>query len=107
MDSTLLAQVDLNKEWPVAKVTQFSTLGGFVTSFLPKLLVFAGIIFFILTVIAGFGVIAGAGSQDPHTQERAKGFFTNAIIGLAIIFTSYWVVQIISFVTYGSLKGVF
>ena len=100
-----LASVDIGKDYPPAKIAAFKTLGGFISSFLPKALLFAGIIFFLLTVAAGVMVIAGAGSADAHNQERAKSFLTNAIIGLVIIFTSYWIVQIISFITFGSLKG--
>lgn len=100
-----LAQVSIETLYPPAKITDFQTLGGFVSSFLPKVLIFAGIIFFFLTVISGLGVIAGAGSQDAHAKEKSKSYFTYALIGLGIIFTSYWIVQIISFVTFNSLKG--
>ena len=100
----LLAQVDIKNEFQPAKNTDFQTLGGVISAFLPKILLVAGIIFFIMTVVAGVGVIAGAGREDPHAQERAKAFFTNALIGLVIIFTSYWIVQLISFMTYRSLN---
>ena len=99
-----LAQVYIEKVFPPALKTSYRTLGDLISTFLPKILIFAGVIFFIMTVVAGVGVIAGAGREDPHAQERAKAFFTNALIGLVIIFTSYWIVQLISFMTYRSLN---
>ena len=98
-----LAQVDISKVYPPAQTTDFQTLGGVGSSFLPKILIIAGVIFFFLTVIAGIGVIAGAGSSDAQAQEKAKSFLTYAAIGMVIIFASYWIVQIISFVTFNSL----
>src|SRR3989344_1962926 len=97
-----LALVDISKEYAPAKITEFQTLGGFISSFLPKVLIIAGVIFFFLIVLAGFGVISGAGGGDPHAQEKAKGFLTYAVIGFVIIFTSYWIVQLISFATFNS-----
>lgn len=106
MQPALLAQVDISKEYAPAKIAQFQTLGGFISSFLPKILIFAGVIFFLLTVIAGVGVIAGAGGGDAQSKEKARSFFTYALIGLTIIFASYWIVQLISFVTFNSLGGI-
>jgi len=99
-----LAQVDIKKVFPPAQKASYATLGELISTFLPKILIFAGVIFFLMTVVAGVGVIAGAGREDPHAQEKAKSFFTNALIGLLIIFTAYWIVQLISFVTYNSLS---
>lgn len=100
-----LAQVNISENYQPAKILEFQTLGGFISSFLPKILIIAGVIFFFLTVIAGFGVVAGAGSGDAHRQEKAKSFLTYMVIGFVIIFTSYWIVQLISFVTFNSLGG--
>lgn len=88
-----------------AQKTDFQTIGGAVSVFLPKILILAGIIFFFLTVIAGVGVITGAGTDDAQNKEKAKNFLTYAVIGFVIIFASYWIVQLISFVTFNSLKG--
>lgn len=83
------------------------TFGGLISIFLPRVLLIAGIIFFILVVIAGFGMITSAGSGDAHAQEQSKAYMTYAVTGLVIIFASYWVLQIISYVTGGSLQGLF
>ena len=98
-----LAQVDIGQDYAPAK--NFTTLGDLVSSFLPNFLLLAGVLFFVLIVIAGIGVVAGAGSDNPHAQEKAKAFLTYAVIGLVLIFASYWIVQIISYITFDSLKG--
>lgn len=82
------------------------TLASVVSTFLPRVLIFAGVIFFVLVILAGFGMITKAGSGDAHASEQAKAFLTYAVIGLVIIFAAYWIVQIISYVTGGSLKDV-
>lgn len=100
-----LAQVNITENYAPAKIAEFQTLGGFVSSFLPKVLILAGVIFFFLVVFAGVGVIAGAGSSDAHAKEKSKSFLTYAVIGFVIIFASYWIVQLISFMTFNSLGG--
>lgn len=98
-----LADVDIGDKFPLAQ--NFQSLGQLVSSFLPNILLLSSIIFFILVIIAGLGVVISAGSSDPHTQEKAKSFLTYAVIGLVIIFSSYWILQLINLLTFGSLKG--
>jgi len=85
----------------------FDNLAQLISFIVPKAILIAGIIFFILVVIAGFGMIAGAGNDDPQTKEKAKSFLTYAVIGRIIIFGAYWILQIINFITKGSLGGLF
>lgn len=103
--SPVYAQVDINPtSWPLARWT---SLAGLVSGLIPSIMLIAGIIFFIMIVIAGFGMIAGAGSGDAHASEKAKNFLTFAVIGIIIIFASYWVLEIINYVTGGTLNGLF
>lgn len=101
----LIAQgVDIGETFPIAR--NFPSLSSIITKFFPIALIAGSIIFFILVVIAGFGVVSGAGKDDPHAKEQAKNFLTYAVIGLLIMFSSYWILQIINFVTNGSLGGI-
>ncbi|KKS97888.1 MAG: hypothetical protein UV73_C0004G0030 [Candidatus Gottesmanbacteria bacterium GW2011_GWA2_43_14] len=100
-----LAQVSIAEKYPPAK--NFPTLASIISSFLPNLLIIAGVIFFILTIVAGFVVISTAGQGDPHGAERAKSFLTYSVIGLFLIFASYWILQIINYISFGSMKGLF
>ena len=96
--------VNIEEVWPLA--TNFQSLGELVTSFLPIFLLAAGVIFFILTAFAGFSMITSAGSDDAQAHERWRMILTYGVTGLIIIFSAFWVIQIINFVTGGSLKGI-
>ena len=98
------AQVNITDSFPIAQ--NFPTLSSLVSVFLPRLLLLAGVIFFILVIGAGVRVVMTAGGGDPHAQEQAKSFFTLSITGLVIIFGAFWVLQIINFITHGSLGGI-
>lgn len=94
--------------WPLAPKpgrTVPSTLAGLISFFYPRALLLAGIIFFILIVLAGFSFIAAAGSDDPQTKEKWKRILTYGVIGLVIIFGAFWILQIINVITAGSLGG--
>ncbi len=99
-----LAQVDIAKEWPLAQ--SFPSLSSLVSSLLPKILIFGGVISFIVVIVAGIGVIAGAGSGDSQETENRKQILTYALIGLVIMFGAYWILQIINFITGGALQGI-
>lgn len=100
--SVLLADgVDIGSAWPIAN--NFSSLSGVISFLFPRILILGGVVFFIMIVFAGFGMITGAGGDDPHSKEQAKNFLTFAVIGLLIMFGSYWILQIISKLTGGSL----
>lgn len=96
--------VDIGTAFPIAQ--NFPSLASLISSFLPKALLLGGLIFFVLTVGAGIAVIASSGSSDPHSQEQAKNFLTYSVIGLIIIFGAYWVLQIINFITKGTLSNI-
>lgn len=96
--------VKIKEVWPLA--ANFKSLGELVTSFLPIFLLAAGVIFFFLTVYAGFSMITSSGSDDANAHERWRMILTYGVIGLVIIFAAFWVLQIINFITGGSLKDI-
>lgn len=59
-----------------------------------NLFVFAGVIFFLMIIFAGFRFIG-----DAKGKEDAQKIVQTALIGFIIMFSAYWVVQIIKFVT--------
>lgn len=74
--------------------------GGFTTllsSILPTVYIVASFLLFIYILVAGFLIISGGG--DEKKTDTGKQALTNAIIGFAIIFTSYWLIQIIEVIT--------
>lgn len=61
------------------------------------LLFFAGIIAVFMVIIAGIRFITSGG--DPKTVDSAKKTLTYAILGLLIVFFSFFILRIIAYVT--------
>ena len=103
MKSTLLAQGvkigDVFKigEEGIGTKGGYSSIGEFVGKILPNVFVVAGVIFFILILVAGFGIITSAG--DPEKTKQSSGALSAAIAGFIIIFGSYWIIQLIQYLT--------
>ena len=101
--------VFLNSMYKIAQVNIKTTYGSwwgstkgfgdFVSVVLSNAVAIAGIIMFILILVGGIGVIKGAGSNDPQSVEKGKKTLTAAIIGFAVVFTSYWIMLIIERIT--------
>lgn len=73
----------------------FPSFGALVTIVVRNSFVLAGIISFLLLVFGGFSVIMAAGSGDTKELEKGQKTITYAILGLILVVTSYWIVQII------------
>lgn len=84
---------------------QFDTFGDLVSVIVRNAFVFAGVISFLILVFGGFSVIMGAGAGDTKQLEKGKQAITGAVVGLIVIVTSYWIVQIIEKVTGQPLLG--
>lgn len=102
--SPVYAQVRIDQEWPLA--IAFPSLGDFVSSFLPRILLFGGVIFFGLIIFAGTQVLTNAGSSDAHAKERWIEILRQGLIGLIIMFAAYWIVQIINVVSGNAFGGI-
>lgn len=79
--------------------SQFDTFGDLVSVIVRNAFVLAGVVSFLLLVFGGFSVIMGAGAGDIKQLEKGKQTITGAVVGLIVIVTSYWIVQIIETVT--------
>ena len=69
-------------------------LGDIINTVLPYAYSLAGIILLLLLIAGGLGLMTSAG--DPKKVESAQKRITNAIIGIVIIFASYWIIQLLS-----------
>ena len=76
---------------------QIGTFGDLVSVIVKNAFVLAGVISFILLIFGGFQVIVGAG--DPKKLEKGRGAIIGAVIGLLLVFGSFWIIQIIEIVT--------
>ncbi len=88
--------VDIKTVFSPAQV--FDNFGQLVSVFLKNATMLAAIIFFILLVMGGFGIIAGAGG-DAKKLEQGKQAMTAAVIGFVVIVTAIWIVDIIGKIT--------
>ena len=75
----------------------YPNAGKLLNNILPNIYIVAGIIIFFMIVFGGFTIIANAGNKD-KAKDGSK-IITSAIIGLLVLFGSYWIIQIIQVVT--------
>lgn len=70
-----------------------SKVGDVLSTLLLYIFPIAGLILFFMLIAGGFGLLTSAGNPDKTKAAQAK--LTSAIIGFAIIFVSYWLIQIL------------
>jgi hypothetical protein len=82
-----------------SKILTTASLGEIVSSLLPNIYVVAGVILFFLLVGGGLMFIISSGQQNPEGASKGMQAVTAALLGFLIIFASYWIMQIIQFIT--------
>jgi hypothetical protein len=91
---------DINASFK-SPIGDLTNVGDLVSLFVKGSFVLAGIIILFFFILAGIGMISGAGQDDPKKMEQAKATMTSALIGFVVVFASYWIVKLI-----GSLVGI-
>lgn len=86
--------VDIETVFPLS---HFESLGQVVSMLLKNALLLAGIIFFFVLLFAGLQYILGSGNKEQI--QKAGSAITNALLGLIIVFVSYWIIVIIEIIT--------
>ena len=76
--------------FPAAKVV---SIGQIVNLALPLALTGAGLVFLAITLKAAFDILRGG--DNPDTLKKAYSSITTAVIGLAIVISSYLVIQLL------------
>lgn len=77
--------------------SRFNSITDIISIILPNVLIISGVILLFLIIFGGFTVITSAGNAEQ--TEKGKQAITGAIIGFAVMFTAYWIVQIIEIIT--------
>jgi hypothetical protein len=87
---------DITQEQPSAVASDLSTPGGIVSRFMTYLFPLAGLLVFVMGIWGGFETLAkSASSKSIETgQNRVKA----AVIGFILLFSTYWLVQIVQIV---------
>jgi hypothetical protein len=96
----IMDKVDLSQLAPNPSVT---TYGILVTTIVRNAFMLAGVISLFLLIFGGFQFIVAGG--DPKQLEKGKAAITGALIGLLLIFGSFWIVQAFGVITGQSLLG--
>ena len=89
--------VEIQKIFPPAET--FPTIGSLINVLVKNIFVVAGLLLFLLLIFAGVQFIVSSGGGDEKQMEQSRNAITAALIGFALIFAAYWIVQIIEFMT--------
>ena len=74
----------------------FSTPADMVNIIVRVVFLIAGVILFIMIIVAGFNMITGANKQD---LEKSKKTISGAALGFIAMFAAYWIMQLLSMIT--------
>ncbi len=73
--------------------------GSIIANLISVAFVASGVIILFMFVFAGIGMIKSAGANKPEDMAKAKKALTSALIGFVVVFTSYWIIQLIETIT--------
>lgn len=74
-------------------ITTTTKPGEIITNLLPYLFGAAGIILLFMIISSGYQMMTSAG--DPKKMQAAQGKLTTSIIGVLILFVSFFIVQLL------------
>lgn len=95
----VLAEVKLSDPTVFSPAKNFTSISSIVNIIVSNAFVLAGIIAFVLLIFGGIGFIVASGSGDSKQLQQGQKAITGAVIGLIIIVTSVWIIQIIESIT--------
>lgn len=99
MTSLLAVNIGNNTNWGTNNLGQtFPDLASLIGPFIRNALTLSGLILLVLIMVGGFIYVANAGG-DPKKLEQSQGIISNALIGFAIVFTSFFIIKIIEILT--------
>ena len=84
---------------PKSLGSTFPNLSTLISLILSNALVLAGIILLFLLIFGGLTFIMGAGASDAKKTQQGQQAVTSALVGFAIVFLSYFIIQIIEVLT--------
>lgn len=81
----------------ISKKPEYASIGSFISSILPNVYIVSGVILLFLFLLGGFSIITASG--NPEKTKQGQQTLTAAVIGFIIVFSSYWIIQIIQVIT--------
>jgi hypothetical protein len=107
--SKISAQVNIGSSFFSRQQTQFGdtfyrfrdeSLGSVISLLLPNVIMVAGLIFMYLIIYGGYMLIVyGGQANSPGRVQQGKNSITYGVLGLLLVVSSYFILQIISTVT--------
>lgn len=79
--------------------SKYPTIGSFLSIIVKNSITIIGIILLFSLIYGGLLFIINAGSGDSKKTDQAKGIITNTLIGFAVVFSAYFIIQIIQVIT--------
>lgn len=71
--------------------------GQLISLLLPNVIIVSGIVFFVMILFGGFGMITSAGKQSsPQEMAKSKNAITYGVIGFLLVVSAYFILQIVS-----------
>jgi hypothetical protein len=89
----LLNCLRLSDNTPV--YTRYNNFSDLVTIVVNNLILVGSIIFFFMIIYGGYLYIA----KGKKGVDDARGIWTRAVVGIIVMISAYWIVQIIQFMT--------
>jgi hypothetical protein len=77
----------------------YPNTGTLITMIVKNGAIVAGIILLTLLIVGGLMFIIGAGSDDLKKVQNAQNIIVSALIGFAVIFLAFIIIQIIQVIT--------
>ena len=88
---------------PLNSGNDFNTIGDIISQLLIYIYPLAGILLLVMLILGGFEFLTSAGNEEK--VKKGQGRITSAVIGFAILFAAYWIMQIIQVIL--GAEGVF
>ncbi|MGD8744555.1 MAG: hypothetical protein PVJ52_03110 [Candidatus Woesebacteria bacterium] len=73
-----------------------ATIADIISGLLLYLFPIVGLLLLLYLIYGGYALLTSAG--EPKKVAQAKGVITTALIGFAIVFISYWIIQIVQII---------
>ena len=93
--NSFIARVDIGTIFNSPFGRSGGGIGNFVSIIVSNAVAFAGIILFILLIVGGIMIIAGAGSGNKDQVGKGQKAATSALVGFLIIFIAYWIIRLV------------
>lgn len=78
---------------------QLSGVSSLVSLIVRGAFVISGLLILFFFLLAGFQIVAGAGSSNPESAKKGQQTASAAALGFAVVFVAYWIVRLIEVIT--------